>query len=161
MEDQIYNPDNIFEEEEVILVRASSGKRLANYIIDSIFFNIVTYVLAYILAYIIPEAFYWYADDVLMYRIADMILSLVFYALLLSFLEALLKGKTIGKYITNTRAVNIDGSPITVGQAFGRGFSRAVPFCVFSALGNPCNPWQDRWTNTIVIDETRTQMSRI
>jgi uncharacterized RDD family membrane protein YckC len=71
----------------------------------------------------------------------------------MSIVEAIFKGRSIGKFITRTKAVNLDGSQLTTTAAFARGFSRAVPFCVFSALGNPCNPWQDRWTNTMVVDK--------
>ncbi|HEX9513187.1 MAG TPA: hypothetical protein VF939_22005 [Puia sp.] len=33
-----------------------------------------------------------------------------------------------------------------------------VPFEVFSALGSPCHPWHDRWTDTLVIDERLSQL---
>ena len=77
----------------------------------------------------------------------------------MSIVETLLKGKSIGKFITGTRAVNFDGSRISSGTAFTRGFSRAVPFCAFSAFGTPCNPWQDRWSDTMVIDEKKSSVS--
>jgi uncharacterized RDD family membrane protein YckC len=70
----------------------------------------------------------------------------------------MLKGKSFGKFITKTRAVNLDGINISLGTAFGRGFTRIVPFCALSAFGKPCNPWQDRWTNTIVIDEKKSEV---
>lgn len=74
----------------------------------------------------------------------------------MSILEVVLKGKCPGKIVTGTRALNLDGSNISIGTAFGRGFTRIVPFCALSAFGNPCNPWQDRWTNTMVIDEKKS-----
>jgi uncharacterized RDD family membrane protein YckC len=68
------------------------------------------------------------------------------------------RGKSIGKLITGTKAVNEDGSDISFGKAFARGFSRAVPFDAFSALGDPSYPWHDKWTNTYVIDEKQTRL---
>ncbi len=68
-------------------------------------------------------------------------------------IEAAFKGKSLGKLITGTRAVNEDGTNVTVKAAFFRGLSRAVPFNAFSALGNPTYPWHDKWTKTYVIDE--------
>ena len=70
--------------------------------------------------------------------------------------ETLFKGKSFGKLITGTRAVNLDGSLITVRTAMLRALSRAVPFDVFSALGTTCNPWHDKWTDTMVMDEKRS-----
>ena len=87
------------------------------------------------------------------FALLDRLISLVLYALYMGTIEAVFKGKSLGKLITGTRAVNLDGSHISAGTAFTRGFSRAVPFCAFSAFGTPCNPWQDRWTNTMVVDE--------
>ena len=67
--------------------------------------------------------------------------------------EALFKGKSLGKLITGTRAVNEDGSNLSAKTALLRGLSRAVPFNAFSALGTPSYPWHDKWTNSYVIDE--------
>ncbi len=69
------------------------------------------------------------------------------------------KGKTIGKYITGTRAVNEDGSKITFSTGFVRGLTRLVPFNALSALGSPTYPWHDKWTNTLVIDEKLSNYS--
>jgi uncharacterized RDD family membrane protein YckC len=84
------------------------------------------------------------------------LISLIFYALYMGLVEGVFKGKSLGKLITGTKAVNMDGSKISFATAFARGCSRAVPFCVFSAFGTPCYPWQDKWTNTLVIDEKKS-----
>lgn len=67
--------------------------------------------------------------------------------------EYFMKGKSIGKFITGTRAVNQDGSQISVRTALMRSLIRMVPFEAFSALGTPSFPWHDKWTSTYVIDE--------
>jgi uncharacterized RDD family membrane protein YckC len=66
--------------------------------------------------------------------------------------EAIFKGRSIGKLITSTVAVNEDGSRVSGQVALLRGLARAVPFNAFSALGSPCYPWHDRWTKTYVVD---------
>lgn len=141
--------------DEVYYERASTGKRLANYIIDFIVFYLLVMVFAVILALTSPTTFNSWTSTSDGFGLVDRILTLFFYAMYMSIVEALLKGKSIGKFITKTRAVNLDGTPISTSTAFARGFSRAVPFCVFSALGGVCNPWQDRWTNTMVVNEVK------
>lgn len=135
--------------------RASTGQRLANYIIDLIFFYILMFALGIILALVSPTAAELFTDDSPGFGLIDRIVSLILYALYMSAVESIFKGKSLGKLITKTRAVNLDGSRISTTTAFTRGFSRAVPFCVFSALGTPCDPWQDRWTNTMVMVEEK------
>lgn len=136
-----------------VLERASTGKRLANYLIDVVVFYVLTFVFAFALISSSPSSADYFDDDSTGLDLGSRIMALVIYALYMSIIEALLKGKSLGKLITKTRAVNLDGSPINAKTAFARGFSRAVPFCVFSVFGKPCNPWQDRWTDTMVIDE--------
>lgn len=135
--------------------RASTGQRLANYIIDLIFFYILMFALGVFLALISPTAAELFTDNSPGFALADRIISLLLYGLYMAVVETIFKGKSLGKLITKTRAVNLDGSRISTTTAFARGFSRAVPFCAFSALGTPCNPWQDRWTNTMVMIEDK------
>ena len=137
-------------------VRASHGKRLANYILDILAFYLLMVVIGVFWALTSPEtisSLEEYSDNTLV----DRLTSLVLYALFMFAQEAIFKGRSIGKFITGTRAVNLDGSTISVTTALLRGLSRAVPFCAFSALGAPCNPWQDKWTNTMVIDYKRSK----
>ncbi len=143
--------------EEELHVRASTGKRLANYLIDLFIFYLLIVVFGIVIALISPAAAGFFSDDNVGGGLGDRIITLLLYALYMSIVEAIFKGKSIGKFITKTKAVNLDGSQLTTTTAFGRGFSRAVPFCVFSAFGNPCNPWQDKWTNTMVIDDNIRQ----
>ncbi len=82
----------------------------------------------------------------------DRIITLLLYGLFMGTIEAITKGRSLGKLITKTKAVNEDGTSISVSTAFTRGLSRAVPFNSFSALGNPPHPWHDKWTKTYVID---------
>jgi uncharacterized RDD family membrane protein YckC len=148
--DQIPEDQSIFED---YYERSSAGKRLANYLIDLVLFYILLFVLGIVLALLSPTFRGILINESSGFGLLDRFITLLLYAVYMSVVEALFHGKSLGKLITKTKAVNLDGSQITTATAFERGFSRAVPFCVFSAFGNPSNPWQDRWTNTMVINE--------
>lgn len=141
------------------IVRASSLKRFLNYLIDIFSFYFFLIVLGILLAVLAPESI----DDLDAFStynpLLDRLFSLLLYAVYMSLVEGIFNGKTLGKLITGTRAVYEDGSRISFSTAFGRGFSRAVPFVAFSAFGDPSNPWQDRWTNTYVIDERASKLN--
>ena len=133
--------------------RSTAGKRFVNYLIDVFIFYLLFFILGILIALISPTSVEMFTNDSPGFGLLDRLITLVLYALYMSIVEAIFKGKSLGKLITKTRAVNLDGSQISASTAFARGFSRAVPFCAFSAFGSPCNPWQDKWTNTMVINE--------
>ena len=141
---------------ETELVRASTGQRFANYLIDVILFYGLFFVLGMVLVVISPSTLENIDTESTGFSLLDRLISLIFYALYMGLVEGVFKGKSLGKLITGTKAVNMDGSKISFATAFARGCSRAVPFCVFSAFGTPCYPWQDKWTNTLVIDEKKS-----
>jgi uncharacterized RDD family membrane protein YckC len=139
------------------LVQAGSGKRLANYFIDLILFYILFFILGMIIAMVSPESLEndaLFSDNVFL----DRLFSLLIFGVYMSLVEGIFKGRTLGKLITGTKAVNADGSTISFVTALGRGFSRIVPFEPFSALGNPPYPWHDKWTNTYVIDVRESRL---
>jgi len=74
---------------------------------------------------------------------------LVFYTLM----EGATKGRSLGKWITGTIAVRLDGDAISWKDAFLRSLSRIVPFEPFSALGYA--PWHDKWTETTVVKKRK------
>lgn len=153
MEQLTDQPDLLVFEE--ILIPASTGKRFLNYIIDLLFFWVLIIIAGVCIAIVSPSVIE-NIDDSPSFNLIDRILTLLLYGTYMGIVEGLFKGKSLGKLITKTRAVHMDGSKIGWDKAFARSFSRAVPFCAFSALGTPCNPWQDRWTSTMVIDEKQS-----
>jgi uncharacterized RDD family membrane protein YckC len=148
--DQLPEEQSIFEE---FYERSSTGKRLANYFIDLVFFYVLLFLLGFLLALLSPTFRGLLISEGSDFGLLDRFITLLLYAVYMSVVEALFHGKSLGKLITKTKAVNLDGTQISTSTAFERGFSRAVPFCIFSALGSPCDPWQDRWTKTMVVNE--------
>ena len=139
-----YQQENLLDDIGVSLVPANSGKRFLNRLIDIVVFVVFVGLMA------------WLAPGFAAILVVPFGFSIA-YALYIAFMEMALRGKTIGKFITGTRAVQVDGAPINAGNAFGRAFSQVVPFEAFSAFGSPCNPWHDRWTHTCVVDEKQSQ----
>lgn len=131
--------------------RVSHMKRLGNYIVDIIGFYILIILFGLFMGYVFPSFFEEINFDDPVIGLWDRLITLLFYALYMSISETIFKGRSLGKFVTGTRAVNVDGSQITAKTAFLRGLSRAVPFVVFSAFGSPSNPWQDKWTDTMVV----------
>src|SRR5690606_37410582 len=86
------------------------------------------------------------------FNLLGRLVVLLFYGAYMGLIEAMFKGRSLGKLITGTIAVNEDGSRISALTAFLRGLSRAVPFNVFSALGSPCYPWHDKRNKTYVVE---------
>jgi uncharacterized RDD family membrane protein YckC len=146
---------NIFDDFTPQLVQASSGKRFANYIIDLVSFYVFMYLFSYVLVEISYDlAVIIYGSG---YEIPGRLIVLLFYGMYMGLIEAVFKGRSFGKLITGTIAVNEDGSRISGQTALLRGLSRAVPFNAFSALGSRCYPWHDRWNKTYVVNYVKSE----
>lgn len=144
---------NFGEDIDLNYCRASTGKRFANYIIDMIVYYILVIMLGIAIGLLNPELIPDENGGIL-----DRIISLICYALLMFVIEAACGGKTLGKLITGTKAINADGSDISFQKAFMRNIIRAIPFNALSAFGTPCNPWHDAWSNTLVVDEKKLDL---
>lgn len=156
MENQIL--DDSLMDREVVLVPADKGKRLVNYLIDYlVIFGVMMFIGIVVFAYddrmIDIEAG---SEIDLLSRIIGMIVYAIYYIVI----EGSLKGKSIGKYLTKTRAVKIDGTPMETNDIVARSFSRIVPFEPFSFLGSRPGGWHDRWSKTMVIDETQSVLPK-
>lgn len=140
--------------EEHQLVQANSGKRLANFLIDRVVFMGLALIVGVLLGVFYPESVSVLEN---VNQLVDILVTYFFYALYMSFFEAGTKGRSIGKFITGTKAVNEDGTDISVGTAFLRSFCR-FPIEQLSGLGSTCYPWHDQWSNTYVIDLKRSKL---
>jgi len=150
------------------LVPASYGKRIANYTIDFLLFCIIASFMLLILAPVYPLAQKIINKQPI--ALADQLLISFFYGLYMSVMESVLKGKTIGKFITGTRAVKHNGFAVNGQTAFVRGLIRMIPFpfeqiSAFTFSFEPLKllppyPWHDRWSGSIVIDEARSLLPK-
>jgi uncharacterized RDD family membrane protein YckC len=135
------------------LTQAGSGKRLANYFIDFVSFLVFMYFFSYVIVEVSMDlAIIMYAEpEYGGSPLLAQLINMVFYGLYMGLLETVFRGRSFGKFITGTIAVNEDGSRISGKTALLRGLSRAVPFNALSGLGTPCHPWHDRWNDTYVV----------
>ncbi len=148
--------EHLLDDTSYTLVQARPAKRLANYIIDLIFFYIAWKVFFRYLGLKIAMSMIGPDDSIAAIYLKVFLIAIIFELGLMSAIEFLGSGRSLGKLLTRTRAVNVDGTPVTFKTALLRRLSRMVPFEAFSALGPQIEPWHDRWTNTRVIDETKT-----
>jgi len=156
MEENQYQPppqeQNLFDNHPYVLTQAGHWKRLGNYIIDLVIFYVIMYYMSYVIVMINYDLALLLYGDGEGFNLIGRLLGLLLYGMYMGLVEAIFKGRSIGKLITGTVAVNEDGSRVSGQIALLRGLSRAVPFNAFSALGSPCYPWHDKWTKTYVVD---------
>ncbi len=138
----------------VELNKATQGTRLINYIIDAIVFYVLIFFFGVFLGILsaigidAPLQFFLYLNEIPAF---DYLFTSILYFIYIFSIEYLTKGKSIGKFITKTRVVSIDGTVPTQKDFFIRNISRLVPFDGFSfLLAN--GGWHDLWSDTRVVD---------
>lgn len=143
---------SIFEQEEIPFEHATTGQRFVNFLIDSIVVYALFFGVIFILAMFSPTFANMLINSdndtgsKLMVQLVAVIVMVLAYVLI----EGLFKGKSLGKLITKTRAVQEDGhNLITWKQVFLRSISRVVPFETLSGFSG--HPWHDKWSKTIVV----------
>lgn len=132
------------------LVPASKEKRFANFLVD--YFAIIVGVSFF---YLVVDGMGYDiepSEDMLKERFQGMIFYITYYLLF----EGVTGGKSLGKMLTKTRVLTLEGNPPEVGHILGRSLIRIVPFEPFSFLGKSLHGWHDRWSKTVVIDETQS-----
>lgn len=133
------------EFEQPALEPASTGQRLANYIIDIIVYYILILIITVPTGIAVAMI-----GDASMLGVYYLIVFAVLFAYY-TFLEGS-KGKTIGKMITKTKVVTTNGEPMTYSKAFMRTLCRIVPFEFISAFMGP-QMWHDKWVDTMVVKD--------
>ena len=134
---------------------ATQSQRFLNFLIDNIVMRFtITYITGYgigfSMAYLFPELMRNFLDNknTVTILLVSYIVGIFNYIIYYTLLEKLLKGKTVGKFITGTKAIRNDGGGLTFKDALLRSLCRLVPFEVFSGFGIL---WHDSWTNTMVV----------
>lgn len=151
--------DNTFTG-EVKLVRASRTKRFLNVFIDqlALYFIILAFSFLWVSTADYNESLYLEDEsrfDLMSYVIGWGV-TLLFYTLT----EGLLKGKTLGKLITQTRALDEQGELLTFSKAFVRSLCRLIPFEAFTFLGERPG-LHDRLSKTMVVEDDETVKEHI
>lgn len=137
--------------EEIELELATKNTRFANFIIDHILAYATIYFLTYAVVLSNPYILESITGNPSSTKGWDYLFSYSGMFLYYFISEFLLKGRTIGKMITGTRAITTNFTYLTAGDAAKRTISRLIPFDAFSFLGREETGWHDKWTDTIVV----------
>lgn len=131
--------------------KASLGIRFLNNLLDLFTLIILNFMLTIVsdILYMITEIkyFYFYGNGGIWWELFIGNLNCFIYYYLM---EIFLNGRTVGKYITGTKVISIDGTKPTSQQIIYRSLVRIVPFDSLSFFG--INGWHDSWTDTRVIN---------
>jgi hypothetical protein len=134
--------------------KATRGIRFVNYIIDSIIFHVLILFLGFFLGMLYsigieaPLRLISYLE--VNYASKYLFISVLYFIYIFS-IEYLTKGRSIGKFITKTKVVSIDGTTPTQKDFFIRNISRIVPFNALSFLVKE-DGWHDLWSDTRVVN---------
>lgn len=157
MQDNIHEQQQpgLFDDHPIDYIYASKGQRFFNWLIDNILLRLV---LTYITGGMFGRILYSLAPEYTVRVFSEegfesYLISFIFvvfhYLLYYTICEAAFKGRTLGKAITGTRSLRMDGQELTLKDALLRSLSRMVPFEAFSGFAD--KPWHDSWTKTTVI----------
>lgn len=135
--------------------KASKGIRFANFIIDRIVIYVIFFLFGAfsLLVYeIFNIDFFLNITDKMASanRLEDILITTAVYLLYIFLIEYFTKGRTVGKYITGTKVMSLDGSNPTFQEYLIRTVSRVVPFDALSFFGE--NGWHDTWSDTRVVN---------
>jgi uncharacterized RDD family membrane protein YckC len=135
--------------------RSQKWTRFANFLID----RIVLISLFFIFGFI-SSLLYKLADIDFFINIShkiseanqftDILITSTVYFIYTLLIEYFTKGRSVGKYITGSKVICIDGTEPTFNDYVIRNISRLVPFDALSFLGE--NGWHDKWSETRVVD---------
>ena len=135
-------------------VLASTGKRFVNYLIDFIVYYILTFLGGLLFGVIGQMGVL--GDDTGFAGLYLMVFTIFFLYYFL--IELGFKGRSIGKLVTGTKAINEDGTNLNAKTAFLRTLCRFVPFEPLSVLFGE-RMWHDKWAHTYVIDVKKTEIN--
>lgn len=144
--EEVIDSGELFENGTTDFKLADNGQRLINYIIDYFIILVCMFTIGFTLESIgiaLPLE-----SNVFIYGFTWGI-YLIYYTLC----EHYLQGKTVGKYLTKTRAVTNTNEYLSLKSAFIRSVSRLVPFEAFSFFWGAPGGWHDHWADSMVIKE--------
>jgi uncharacterized RDD family membrane protein YckC len=146
---------------EIKFKETSKNKRFLNNLIDSI----VHYLLVIALSAIFGAGLGFSGNMEVLENentitIFSYLLSYFTIFLYYSVFEYYSKGKTLGKYITKSRALREDGSVMNFSECALRSVCRFIPFDRLSFLGSN-RGWHDRFSKTMVVEDDGFLLNKI
>jgi len=145
--------------------------RFMNFIVDQVTINVILSGVKFVIAYYLlgknyhDHIFYHTIDrdhlndlsrltelDMMAIRYSLIVAQIVMFIYYLIF-ETVTRGRTLGKFMTDTTAITQDGTPFTFKHALTRTVCRFIPFEPLSALLSWL-PWHDSISKTAVVRKT-------
>ncbi|KAB1230305.1 RDD family protein [Chryseobacterium viscerum] len=135
--------------------RSQKWARFANLLIDRLVIVLIFLVYGFISSIIYELTGNYFFVNIAykmseVDRLTDILITSTVYFIYTLLIEYFTKGRSIGKYITGSKVICIDGTEPTFNDYLIRNISRIVPFDVLSFLGE--NGWHDKWSETRVIN---------
>jgi len=132
-------------------VSVSKGTRFANFFIDMIVINVLSYGVGMMIAIVaIAGGTDVESGDFFVWEVTAQVLAYIVIVSYFIIMEAG-TGRTLGKLVTGTKVVNAQGRAPTIGQIIGRSFARLIPFEPFSFFGKEPRGWHDTLSKTYVV----------
>jgi uncharacterized RDD family membrane protein YckC len=153
-------PADLVEQQAVTIHElkiASQGKRFLNFILDSVFLQVLSGVAGFAFGVVfavlrISAGGTVTQQDQQVLQVLGYLIGILVSLSYFIFTEAVFQ-RTLAKLITGTLVVNAEGGKPTLMQIVGRSFARYIPFEPFSFfVGDPPVGWHDRLSSTRVID---------
>lgn len=141
-------------DQQHVFISSSNWKRFLNLIVDSVFYIIVYYFLYLLMVTVLIVSFPHYLSTLqrdvteLMGMLLNVLLNISFYTLM----EYFSGGRSLGKLLTKTKIVTLDGAKPSFNNCLIRSLSRCIPFESFSFFGNVDKGWHDSLSNTRVVE---------
>jgi len=135
-------------------VLANKGIRFANFIIDYIIQVILGAAVGFIIGIVAELTGNYTLVDIILYSESFWVdLFFGYFILLIYFITIeTFTGRSIGKFITNTKVVLYDGEKPTFNEILVRSLCRMIPFEAFSFFGEDGKGWHDSISKTYVVD---------
>ncbi|MDG5490815.1 RDD family protein [Psychroserpens sp. SPM9] len=144
-------------------VLASKGIRFANFIIDYIMQVIIGAAIGFAIGILSDMTGNYTVSDAILYSESTLVDFLFGYIVLLIYYTTIetLTGRSIGKFVTNTKVVIYDGSKPSFHEILVRSLCRMIPFEAFSFLGEDGKGWHDSISKTFVVDIKKFEEKKV
>jgi uncharacterized RDD family membrane protein YckC len=124
---------------------AGRWQRFFNFVIDYLCFVGLAFIIGFVVAVAGGDA-----GLQLMRSIPDLVFGVALMAVYYIVLEGVF-GRTLGKIVTGTRVVGVDGRRPSLPKIIGRSLLRFIPFEALTFFGPNGRGWHDRLSGTRVI----------